>query len=168
MCPAKNRKKAPHTRFVLRPNDQDLFDEVQARMRDPTFGQKMSERMWKCEGLFAEAKQNLGLARAGYRGRQEVQIQAYLSATAQNLKRLVFLFHYWLVARWSPRRGKATPSRSRSLAAELFQQARWFSGTRHECTRRSVHLMVRRALFTSSQCSTNTDPSSTGCSLRLR
>ena len=52
-CPAKNRKKAPHTRFVLRPNDQDLFDEVQARMRDPTFRQKMSERMWKCEGLFA-------------------------------------------------------------------------------------------------------------------
>jgi IS5 family transposase len=52
-CPAKNRKKAPHTRFVLRSNDQDLFDEVQARMRDPTFRQKMSERMWKCEGLFA-------------------------------------------------------------------------------------------------------------------
>ena len=49
-------------------------------MRDPTFGQKMSERMWKCEGLFAEAKQNHGLSRARYRGRSKVQIQAYLIA----------------------------------------------------------------------------------------
>jgi hypothetical protein len=33
-------------------------------MRDPTFKQWMSERMWKVEGLFAEAKNNHGLARA--------------------------------------------------------------------------------------------------------
>ena len=37
--------------------DQDLFDEVQAQMNEPTFKQRVSERMWKCEGLFAEAKQ---------------------------------------------------------------------------------------------------------------
>ena len=55
--------------------------------------------MWKSEGLFAEAKQNHGLARARYRGRSKVQIQAYLSAMAQNLKRLVFLFCLWLVIR---------------------------------------------------------------------
>jgi len=47
-------KAAPHQRFVLRSLDQDLFEEVQARMRDPTFRQTMSERMWKSEGLFAE------------------------------------------------------------------------------------------------------------------
>jgi len=86
-CPARVRKS---TRFVMRSLDQDLFEQVQARMRDPTFKKKMSERLWKCEGLFAEAKQNHGLARARYRGRAKVQIQAYLSATAQNLKRLVF------------------------------------------------------------------------------
>ena len=67
-------------------------------MRDPTFGQKMSERMWKMEGLFAEAKQYHNLARAKYRGRRKVQIQAYLSAIAQNLKRLVALFFSWLAA----------------------------------------------------------------------
>jgi hypothetical protein len=100
-CPAKTRKAAPHQRFVLRSLDQDLFEEVQARMRDPTFRHKMSERLWKCEGLFAEAKQNHGLSRARYRGRRKVQIQAYLSATVQNLKRLVFLFYHWLAGWWS-------------------------------------------------------------------
>ena len=123
MCPAKNRKKAPHTRFILRPNDQDLFDEVQARMRDPTFRQKMSERVWKCGGLFAEAKQNHGLERARYRGRRKVQIQAYLSATAQNLKRLVLLFYCWLISWWSRDHKIPTPPPIRSFQDRLFQQA---------------------------------------------
>ncbi len=74
-CPARTRGQSPQ-RFVLRNLDQDLFEEVQARMRDPTFGEKMSERMWKIEGLFAEAKQNHNLSRAKYRGRPKVQIQA--------------------------------------------------------------------------------------------
>ncbi len=100
-CPARTRGQSPQ-RFVLRNLDQDLFEEVQARMRDPTFGEKMSERMWKIEGLFAEAKQNHNLSRAMYRGRPKVQIQAYLSAIAQNLKRLVALFYYWLIA-WRSR-----------------------------------------------------------------
>ncbi len=99
-CPAKTRPTSPHTRFVLRPNDQDLFDEVQAQMQEPTFLARASERMWKCEGLFAEAKENHNLARAKYRGRSKVQIQAYLSAMVQNLKRLVIAFYLWLVACW--------------------------------------------------------------------
>jgi transposase len=87
-CPAR-RSGSSAKRFVLRSLDQDLFEEVQARMRDPTFRTKRCERMWKMEGLFAEAKQNHGLSRARYRGRAKVQIQAYLSAAVQNLKRLV-------------------------------------------------------------------------------
>jgi len=97
-CTAKRRKSSLHQRFVLRSLDQDLFEEVQTRMRDPVFRQKMSERMWKSEVLFAEAKQNHGLSRARYRGRAKVQIQAYMSATAQNLKRLVAAFCLWLRA----------------------------------------------------------------------
>jgi transposase len=97
-CAAKNRPNAPHTRFVLRPVDQDVFDEVQHRMNEPEFRQKISERMWKMEGLFAEAKQNHCLARAKYRGRPKVQIQAYLIAIVQNLKRLLFPVYCWLLA----------------------------------------------------------------------
>ena len=78
--------------------DQDLFDEVQAQMNEPDFVRKVAERMWKCEGLFAEAKQFHGLSRARYRGRSKVQIQAYLCAIVQNLKRLLFPFYCWLVA----------------------------------------------------------------------
>ena len=87
-CPARTRGSSPQ-RFVLGSLDQDLFEDVLTRMRDPVFRRKMSERTWKSEGLFAEAKQNHGLSRARYRGRSKVQIQADMSATAQNLKRLM-------------------------------------------------------------------------------
>ena len=77
-------------------------------MRDPAFRQKLSERMGKIEGLFAEAKQNHGLSRARYRGRSKVPIQAYLSATAQNLKRLAKAFLWWLIVCLSHRRRNIT------------------------------------------------------------
>ena len=88
----------------MRSIDQDLFEEVQTRMRGPEFLKKASERMWKIEGLFAEAKQNHCLSRAKYRGRSKVQIQAYLSAMAQNLKRLLFPLCQWLAAWWHGKR----------------------------------------------------------------
>ena len=82
--------------------DQDLFEEVLAHMQESTFLERASERMWKCEGLFAESKQYHCLARAKYRGRSKVQIQAYLCAIVQNLKRLLFPLYCWLLAhRWS-------------------------------------------------------------------
>ncbi len=128
ICRTEARKKLPYKRYVRRSLDQDLFEEVQARMRDPTFRQKMSERMWKCEGLFAEAKQNHGLARARYHGRRKVQIQAYLSAMVQNLKRLVFLFCSWLIT-WCPRDHKPpNPQPTKSCQGRLFQQARSYFG----------------------------------------
>jgi IS5 family transposase len=106
-CPARKRVSSAQ-RFVLRSLDQALFEEVLTRMRDPVFRQKMSERMWKSEGIFAEAKQNHGLSRARYRGRAKVQIQAYLSATAQNLKRLVKAIVRWLLI-WLSHRRRRTP-----------------------------------------------------------
>ena len=45
-----------------------------------------------------EAKQLHGLSRAKYRGRSKVQIQAYLCAIVQNLKRLLFPLYCWLAA----------------------------------------------------------------------
>ncbi len=106
-CPARTRGSSPQ-RFVQRSLDQDLFEEVQTRMRDPMFRQKMSERMWKSEGLFAEAKQNHGLSRARYRGRAKVQIQAYMTGIAQNLKRLIVAFCDWLLICLSPRKRTTT------------------------------------------------------------
>ncbi len=96
-CPARTRGQS-HQRFVMRNLDQDLFEQVQAQMEQPTFLERASERMWKCEGLFAESKQNHCLARAKYRGRSKVQIQAYLIAIVQNLKRLLFPLYCWLLA----------------------------------------------------------------------
>jgi len=98
-CPAKNRPTS-HQRFVLRSLDQDLFEQVQSKMDEPRFAERLSERMWKIEGLFAEAKRNHCLSRAKYRGPAKVQIQAYLCAIAQNLKRLLFLLYQTLAA-WS-------------------------------------------------------------------
>jgi transposase len=100
-CPTEARKNLPHQRYVRRNMDQDLFEEVQARMHEPVFREKASERMWKIEGLFAEAKRNHNLSRAKYRGTSKVQIQVYLSAIVQNLKRLLFPLYCWLVACWS-------------------------------------------------------------------
>jgi transposase len=97
-CPTEARKNLPHQRYVRRNIDQDLFEEVQESMREPAFRQRASERMWKIEGLFAEAKRNHNLSRAKYRGTSKVQIQAYLSAIVQNLKRLLFPLYCWLFA----------------------------------------------------------------------
>lgn len=105
------RPKRSDKRFILRNVDQELFEEVTAQMDDPTFKQKMSERMWKIEGLFVEAKDNHGLARARYRGRAKVQIQAYLTATVQNLKRLVFLF--LLLLQWTRIQNQKVKQRTR-------------------------------------------------------
>jgi IS5 family transposase len=107
-CPAKTRPPS-HQRFVLRSLDQDLFEHVQSKMEEPQFGKKLAERMWKVEGLFAEAKQYHCLLRAKYRGRSKVQIQAYLCAMAQNLKRLLFPFYRWLAAWWLSKRLLSTP-----------------------------------------------------------
>ena len=119
-CPTEARKKLPYKRYVRRSLDQDLFEEVQARMEEPGFRKKMSERMWKAEGLFAEAKQNHGLARARYRGRSKVQIQAYLIAMAQNLKRLVLLFYYWFVTWWICRQRTAPLPPRQSILSRTF------------------------------------------------
>lgn len=125
-CPARFRKGAPHQRFVLRNIDQDLFEEVLARMRDPIFMQRASERMWKSEGLFAEAKQNHGLSRARYRSRAKVQIQAYLTAMAQNLKRLVFLLYLWLNVRRQFGETSQRPPKKIVFQNGLLQHARCF------------------------------------------
>jgi IS5 family transposase len=76
-------------RSIYRSWHLNLYTEVAAQMRQPAFQRRMTERLWKIEGMIAEAKQWHGLARATYRGRANVQIQASMTAAVQNIKRLL-------------------------------------------------------------------------------
>lgn len=86
-CPVlKNLKREKSMRVN---SYHPVITEAATREKTEKFALKLRERMWKIEGLFAEAKGNHCLDRAKYRGREKVQIQAYLIAMVQNLKRLV-------------------------------------------------------------------------------
>jgi hypothetical protein len=69
--------------------NQSFFEIEQQRMKTPEFIERMKERMWKVEGINAEAKNLHALKRVKYRGLPKVQIQAYMTGAVQNLKRLI-------------------------------------------------------------------------------
>jgi hypothetical protein len=75
---------------VLRRVDQDVVDEVHRQMNEPEFRKKILGADVENGRAVVEAKQNQCLARAKYRGRPIVQVQAYLIATVQNIRRLLF------------------------------------------------------------------------------
>jgi transposase len=77
---------------IQRSEYQQQYDKVRRRQKTTAFKKKRYERSWKVEGIFGEGKSNHCLGRAKYRGREKVQIQVYLSATVQNLKRIVKAF----------------------------------------------------------------------------
>ena len=90
-------------RFVYRNPNQDKIDRIRKRQQTTHFKKKLSEQRWKIEGLFGEAKENHCLRRARYRSLVKVQIQLFMTAIAQNLKRLVSrfisIFHHILYFR---------------------------------------------------------------------
>jgi len=88
-CIASAKKSRPFTKYLIRSIHQELFDKTFEAMQEPAFMSKLKERMWKIEGIFAEAKQLHGLSKARYRGLEKVQIQAYMVASVQNVKRLI-------------------------------------------------------------------------------
>lgn len=65
------------------------LEQTAHREKTRIFQLTRGERQWKVEGIFAEAKDNHGLDRARYRGRAKVQIQAYMIAVVQNIKRMM-------------------------------------------------------------------------------
>jgi transposase len=95
-CPLRKTclpdKYQHRSRFIYRSPHQDEIDEIKLRQNTLHFKKKLAERMWKIEGLFAEAKQNHCLRRAKYRGVVKFQIQCYMIAMVQNFKRLISLF----------------------------------------------------------------------------
>ena len=69
-------------------NEYEVIAATNEKSKSPEFKAKLWLRMWKMEGIFAEAKSHHGMRRARYRGRAKMQIQVYLTSTIQNLKRL--------------------------------------------------------------------------------
>jgi len=84
--PGPYKKRA---RFVCRSPDQGEIDCIKHCQKTRHFKKKLGQRRWKVEGLFGEAKERHCLRRARYRSLGKVQIQLYLTAIVQNLKRLV-------------------------------------------------------------------------------
>jgi transposase len=80
--------KAPRGKRIARNIFWKLQEQTSQREKTVEFRKLRKERQWKIEGIFAEAKEYHGLSRARYRGRFKMQIQAYMTAVVQNLKRL--------------------------------------------------------------------------------
>ena len=92
-CPLKTaclpESQHGRARFVYRGLHQDEIDRIRKRQGTVHFKSKLRERKWKIEGLFGEAKENHCMRRTKYRGLAKMQIQLYMTAIVQNVKRLV-------------------------------------------------------------------------------
>lgn len=89
-CQAK--KKGKEIRTIVRHVHFEQFQKVLKEMETDIFKKKLTERLWKIEGVMNELKNYHCITKAKYRGLENVQIQAYMAAIAINIKRLVFLF----------------------------------------------------------------------------
>jgi transposase len=76
-------------RRVNRQEEGEVLDLVKEILATPQAGKNIAKRKWFMEGSFAEGKNLHLLRRALFRGLEWVQIQFYLVATIQNLKKLV-------------------------------------------------------------------------------
>jgi len=86
----KNKTQYAHVRAKRDKKVREAKARNFARFISATAQFKLSQKLRKRnEHLFAEAKQNHGMERARYRGLNPLQEQLYLTASVQNLKRLV-------------------------------------------------------------------------------
>jgi transposase len=97
-CVSEAENRNNRAKRIVRNIYQELYEWVLRREKTSLFQRIYSERMWKMEGIWAEAKNEHGLGRAKYRGRSKMQIQAYLTASVQNLKRLAAFTLWYLTA----------------------------------------------------------------------
>jgi len=86
----RNHKRINRSKYQIE------FDKLRARKDSKQFKMKLRQRSWKIEGIFGEAKTQHGLSRAHYRGLWKVQVQVYMTAMVQNLKRLADKGSSWL------------------------------------------------------------------------
>ena len=110
MCP----RKAECTRDTARSVSYHIYEDSinQARHLNQTRAYRISQRMRKrIEELFGEAKEWMGLRRAKFRRRKFIREQVLMTATAQNIKRMVTLLS---------RRGPAKQALAARQAVESF------------------------------------------------
>lgn len=87
-CVMKSQCTRTRYRVAHRHWDQDYLDQAQAARQTQEW--RISQRFRKfIEHLFAEAKELMGLRRARRRGIEQVREQCLLTATVQNIKRIV-------------------------------------------------------------------------------
>ena len=87
-CPLKPECTTGRERRVDRDVNQEARDYTQALMETDAYKQSRGQRK-KIETLFGDAKRNLGLTRLRLRGLTGARDEFLLTATVQNLKRLV-------------------------------------------------------------------------------
>jgi hypothetical protein len=80
---------SPRGRRISRDLDETYLDRVRGYHETEPYAKAMRKRNVWVEPLFAEAKDWHGLRRFRLRGLEQVNIQAQLIATGQNLKRLL-------------------------------------------------------------------------------
>jgi transposase len=98
-CALKAQCTRTRYRVAHRHWDQDYLDQAQAARQTPEW--RTSQRFRKfIEHLFAEAKELMGLRRARRRGLEQVREQCLMTATVQNIKRIVKALEKGL-PRWS-------------------------------------------------------------------
>jgi transposase len=110
VCP----RKAECTRDTARSVSYHIYEDSinQARHLNQTRAYRISQRMRKrIEELFGEAKEWMGLRRAKFRRRKFIREQVLMTATAQNIKRMVTLLS---------RRGPAKQALAARQAVESF------------------------------------------------
>lgn len=89
-CPRRQqccKGKGPRT--IRRHLDEDYVDQVLADKNTWQFQEALKRRKSVVEGSFAHSKEHHAHRRARWRGQLKMQIQCYLVATAQNLKKLL-------------------------------------------------------------------------------
>ena len=74
---------------MIRRWDAGLLEALQQHLDSPHASRMMRRRKVISERTFADAKEKHGFAKCQFRGRGKVQVQALLTATAMNVKKLM-------------------------------------------------------------------------------
>jgi transposase len=87
-CPVKSECTRDGSRTVRIHIYNEALEKAREQMQSGEYRRSQKHRK-RIEALFGEAKVQMGLRRMKFRGRGTVAEQAFLTATAQNIKRLV-------------------------------------------------------------------------------